>query len=119
MKLRLIVTRADVVLIVLFLAVASALFAVYNRSEGSIVEIRYGDRLIGQYRLEQNQVIEIDEGIAAEIREGKIRMLRSTCPHQVCVQQGWTSSPATPIVCVPRRVFIRIVSEKQKMMITE
>ncbi len=119
MKLRTLITRADIVLIVFFLLVSGVLFARYYRMTGSVAEIRYGDRIVGTYPLAEDCVIEIDEGIAAEIKDGRVRMLRSTCPHQICVQQGWSSSPARPIVCVPNKVCIRILGDDAKMMITE
>ncbi len=119
MRLRSLVTRADIVLIVIFLLISCVLFAHYYRKSGSVVEIRYGERIVGTYSLSQDRVIEIDDGIAAEIKDSRVRMLRSTCPHQVCVQQGWSSSPARPIVCVPNKVCIRILGDDQQMMITE
>lgn len=42
-----------------------------------------------------------------------IRVLRSTCPNQVCVRQGAASRPGEMLVCVPNRVviFIRHTNE--------
>ncbi len=118
-KLRSLITRADIALIVVFLVISGVLFAHFHKQSGSKVEIRYGDRLIGTFLLSEDQIIEIDDGIAAEIKDGKVHMLRSTCPHQVCVQQGWSSTPARPIICVPNKVYIRILGDDDEMMITE
>ena len=43
-----------------------------------------------------------------EIRQGQICVSHATCPDQVCVRQGWTNSPATPIVCLPNSLVIKI-----------
>jgi hypothetical protein len=44
-----------------------------------------------------------------EFYDGKIAMLRSTCPNQTCVRMG--RSRTLPIICVPNRVEIRIVNQ--------
>jgi len=38
----------------------------------------------------------------------RIRILRSTCPNQVCVRQGAVSRPGEMLVCVPNRVVVLI-----------
>jgi hypothetical protein len=48
-----------------------------------------------------------------QVANRRIRVLRSTCPNQVCVQQGAASRPGEMLVCVPNRVviFIRRTNE--------
>ena len=41
-----------------------------------------------------------------EIERGRIRMLESDCPLNVCVHRGWVSGGVMPIVCFPNRVVI-------------
>ena len=41
-----------------------------------------------------------------EIERGRIRMLESDCPLNVCVHRGWVSGGMMPIVCFPNRVVI-------------
>ena len=45
-----------------------------------------------------------------EVSEGKIRVCEADCPDQVCVNQGWISSEAVPIVCLPHKLMIEIVN---------
>lgn len=42
------------------------------------------------------------------VRDGRICVSHATCPDQVCVNQGWTDNPATPIVCLPNGLILRI-----------
>lgn len=44
----------------------------------------------------------------AQVEHGRIRMLEASCPDQVCVNQGWISDSALPIVCLPNKVIIEI-----------
>ena len=42
------------------------------------------------------------------VRDGRVCVLHATCPDQVCVNQGWVSTDATPIVCLPNQLVIQI-----------
>ena len=44
-----------------------------------------------------------------QMEKGRIRILEADCPDQVCVNQGWISSGAVPIICLPHRLMIEIV----------
>jgi hypothetical protein len=48
-----------------------------------------------------------------QVTNRRIRVLRSTCPNQVCVRQGAVHRPGEMLVCVPNRlvVLIRRASE--------
>ncbi len=45
---------------------------------------------------------------------GKIRVMESDCPQQICVKQGWIKSPNDMIVCVPNRTIIYLKSDKKE-----
>lgn len=42
------------------------------------------------------------------VEKGRIRMRSADCPDQVCVNQGWISDGAVPIVCLPHRLMVEI-----------
>ncbi len=42
------------------------------------------------------------------VENGRICVLYADCPDQVCVNAGWLSDSASPIVCLPHRLVIRI-----------
>ena len=44
------------------------------------------------------------------VEKGRIRVSEADCPDQVCVNQGWISSEAVPIVCLPHKLMIEIVN---------
>ena len=41
------------------------------------------------------------------VEPGRIRMLEADCRDRYCVNQGWLSDGAVPIVCLPHRLAIR------------
>lgn len=42
------------------------------------------------------------------VEPGRIRVSEADCPDQVCVRMGWQGDGASPIVCLPHRLVIRI-----------
>ena len=44
------------------------------------------------------------------VSEGRISVISADCPDQVCVASGAISGGAVPIICLPHRLEIRIVS---------
>lgn len=42
------------------------------------------------------------------VQNGRICVSHATCPDQVCVKQGWVSTDATPIVCLPNGLVIQV-----------
>lgn len=49
-----------------------------------------------------------------QVANRRIRILRSTCPNQVCVRQGAIYRPGEMLVCVPNRVVIFIRRAKEE-----
>ena len=43
-----------------------------------------------------------------EVRDGKVRVLSSPCPRQVCRHGGWIGAPGTLLVCLPNEIVIRV-----------
>lgn len=46
------------------------------------------------------------------VDKGKIRISEADCPDQICVHQGWQSTTAVPIVCLPHKLVIQLVSNQ-------
>ena len=44
-----------------------------------------------------------------QVDQGRIRIAEADCPDQICVNQGWISNGAVPIICLPHRLMIEIV----------
>ncbi|MBR4895991.1 MAG: NusG domain II-containing protein, partial [Clostridia bacterium] len=42
------------------------------------------------------------------VETGRIRIVSADCPDKICVDTGWISDSAAPIVCLPHRLVIRL-----------
>ena len=47
-----------------------------------------------------------------EVRGGKVRVLSSPCPRQVCRHGGWIGEPGTLLVCLPNEIVVRVPGER-------
>ena len=102
----------------LILAVAASAGGVWfngHSAPGQILEIYQNGQLVETVNLTQSgqpQTIVLEGDNGAEntvlIQDGQVCMSHATCPDQVCVNQGWISDSAVPIVCLPNQVILQI-----------
>ena len=45
------------------------------------------------------------------VKPGSICVETADCPDKICVEQGWLKDRASPIVCLPHRLVIRLRGE--------
>jgi hypothetical protein len=46
-----------------------------------------------------------------EVRDGRVRVLSSPCPQQICRHGGWIGEPGTLLVCLPNEIVVRVPGE--------
>lgn len=87
----------------------------YNMgSDGAVAEIYVQDELVRTVPLDRNEEtyefdVETENGInRIRVENGKIGVIYSDCPDQVCVNRGMADNGALPIVCLPHRVSVVI-----------
>lgn len=51
-----------------------------------------------------------------EVGGGEARMVRSTCPDQLCVKQGSIHRAGQSITCLPNRVTITLTGEDERAL---
>jgi hypothetical protein len=117
-NLRKIFTSADIILIFFLLSIAVfMLVLIKDDISAKQVEISYHNKFIVSIPLDKDRIIDIDEGLVVEIKDGKVRIKESTCKNKYCVKQGWSNR--FPIICIPNEVSVVIKSkEKKEMLIT-
>ena len=111
--------RSDLILIAI-LAAAAALLAVLfafgkGHKQGIYAEVVLNGQTYGIYDLKEDQTIRIETDLGynlIKIQNNTISMMEADCPDQYCVSKGEVSSPADPIVCLPHRLVIQILSDK-------
>lgn len=82
-----------------------------DNSKGKNIEILENNRLKYKFSLLEDKVIEIDEILGKgtiEIKDGKVRKIKSSCPKHICINQNWVSKIGDSIICVPNKQVIRI-----------
>jgi hypothetical protein len=72
----------------------------------------YHDGKIHQHvALDKNQEIRLLKGkMLIEIKDKKLRVKKSECPRQLCVNVGWIRFTGETIICVPYKTLIEIKS---------
>lgn len=87
---------------------------VYHRSElVNEIDLLHGDEVSEDpKRINEYVVPDLDDHMTIGYRRGEICVLRSDCPTQQCVKQGWVSSPYTPIICAHYGVSIYLDTER-------
>ena len=112
-------TITDVILIAAVLVLATASIVRVGRAESrtaagpAVATIYHANVLVEEVALEVDRDIELaDVGMRLEVREGRIRVVESDCPQQVCVHAGWIRRGRQVIACVPNKVLITIESSE-------
>ena len=101
------------VLLVVVCACCAALLL--PKQGGTIARITRDGVLVEEINLDKQSQpyhITVGDGEATNViraEQGRICMIEANCPDQVCVNQGWISDSALPIVCLPNKVIVEIV----------
>ena len=110
-------TRTWIIVILAAAVILSGLsYAALNKkAEGSVVQIiQNGDILqeidLSRVAQEYSFTVEYPEGGSnvITVRPGAVRVSEADCPDHICVEQGWLTDQAAPIVCMPHRLMIRL-----------
>ena len=63
------------------------------------------------YSLTDDRTVNISSGgydLTLEIKDGAVRILKSSCHDKICVSTGWIKDQSKIIVCAPAKVVVRI-----------
>ena len=52
----------------------------------------------------------INDDIKVMVKKGAIKVVENNCPTGFCVSQGYSSSPAKPIICAYHGLYIKLIS---------
>lgn len=110
-------TVPDAIAIILILSLSLALIAQEalgswrSSSQSMEASIYHDGKLLKHLSLKPDRQIPLEDGkMLIEIKDGKIRVEKSECPHQVCVHVGWIAHPGESIICVAYKTVIEIGS---------
>lgn len=111
-------TRFDWIFIALILFFSMASFFWFNHSrfqpssQTRTVLIYQKDKLLEEAELEKDKIITILGGkMQLEVKDKRVRVLNSDCPHHICKNMGWIKYNGETIVCVPNQILIEVKSK--------
>ncbi len=84
---------------------------------GNAVLIEVNQKEVARLPLASDQVTSVQGPLGVtqvQVRDGQARILRSPCPNKVCIKSGFIRYADRLIACIPNRVVVRIVGEKQR-----
>lgn len=97
---------------------AAAVFMMINKSvNGGIPSkaavFRNGE-MIKELALDKDGIYPLEEyGITVEVKNRSVAVTESDCPDKICVRTGFISSPRQAVVCLPKRISVRILDENK------
>jgi len=114
-------TRNDRILIFVLVAIASFYFVrlFFVSNEGREALVKVGSNPPQKVSLEINKRINVEgeKGrVVIEVKEGRVRVVESSCFQKICVNTGWINKPGQNIVCLPNKVLVTIEGKKSPTM---
>jgi len=114
--------KGDIILLVITALLSISGYVGYSmymdriESLSKIAVIRYKDQTIRRINIDTvDKSMEFTvNGIYNNkilVEKGRIRVIESDCPDQVCVRTGWLTKTGELAVCVPNRLMIKIEGE--------
>lgn len=111
-------TRTWILLLslLLLLCVGAAVLLFFPASQSQTVQVLQDGRCLYEIDLadvRQPYTLTVEDGHGGsnvlQIEPGRIRILSSDCPDQICVRRSWLDLQSAPIVCLPHRLVIQAV----------
>jgi hypothetical protein len=107
----------SIIIISLFFILYGGRDAVISNSKTAY--IYSNNKLVGEYVLtdDYKDVVKIESETGyniMHIEDGQIWIHEASCPDKICIYQGKISKNGEMIVCIPNRMFIKIVDENDE-----
>ena len=99
------------VVILLLLGGALALFLRLTRQTGGTVSVQVDGELVMELPLNEDRSLVLGEGAHTNtliIEGGKARVAEASCPDRICVRQGAVQYAGESIVCLPHKLVITV-----------
>ena len=103
--------KMDLILILTVVVLALGGFLLYSiigQKEAGRVVVEVDGEVFGEYELNENQEVLINETNILMIENGEANMYEANCPDQICVKHVPISKNGETIVCLPNKVVVTI-----------
>ncbi|MFB0527186.1 MAG: NusG domain II-containing protein [bacterium] len=106
-------TRNDRILIFSLVAIAAfsflRLFFISHEGREALIKVGNGPVQTVSLKMDRRINLEGEKGkVVIEVKEGRVRVVESSCFQKVCVNTGWIDRPGQNIICLPNKVLITI-----------
>ena len=108
--------RYDLILVAALLAVSVVLLTVFllTREQGAFVRVQLDGNTVAEYPLSVNARYELNGGTnILVIEDGEAYLVYADCPDHTCINTGRISLVGESIICLPNRLAVTVVGEKQ------
>lgn len=104
-------TKRSIIFIILSIVIILFVFLLLgNFKKGKYIEITIEDKLYGTYYLDKDQTIKLDNNTIV-IKDGLAYMMDANCSDHTCINMGKISNNNQMIICLPNRVFVKVVDD--------
>jgi len=86
----------------------------HTAARGRLVLVRVGDTVVERLPLDHDRHLVVVGRLGEteiEVRDGRVRVVRSPGPYKLCLKRGWISRPGEILICLPNRVTVEIPGE--------
>lgn len=109
---------------IIVLAGISFLPSVFMRSaeagegaKGKKFSVVIGDSTVFEGTLAKDTVFTVIGAVGAvriEVENRRVGVIESSCPRKICVAMGFTDDPGKPVVCIPNRLIVEVMSSGEE-----
>ncbi len=108
-----ILSKADIVLFVIIAVIAVTGIVLLSGGDGAgTAVIRVNGEVEREVSLSIDQSFYIGN-VQIEVKDGAIAFIESDCPTKQCVKTGWLKTPGASAACLPNRISITVVGERE------
>lgn len=116
MKIPLKPTTFDYITILFFLILVIFFYLFYDKNINNekFVEVYQDNTVVYQDNIDKEVVLKLKNAVV-EVKNKKVRIKESNCPYKICEHTGWISEINQQIICVPNKIYIKIVPHKDAL----
>lgn len=113
--------KKDILIILGIILIAIILFLIMQLSKttGDYVVVIHNGEIVEKYDLNVDTKVTIsfeeNKYNILEIKNHKAYIKEATCPDKLCVKQHTISKTNETITCLPNKVVIKVISEKENI----
>ncbi len=89
-------------------------YGIFKNHSTRVIVIRSDGKIVKELPINKNAFFEVKsrEGhLFVEVKNGKVRVVDSTCKEKLCEKEGWIGNTGESIICLPNRISITIISK--------